>query len=173
MDYPNSVPSAGLVNGKFVDENPMTGTPGSLIPADWGNGVTQEILSVINAAGLTPDEKKIRSVAASDSVGDGQGLESGSGVAAGGIAAADGGHRRWSVDGQPGCGIHQWWQGFDCGRHLYQPRSGSREWSVGSFAHLCDVGLEQCGSVAQQPLLFTRSGLWRCADVLRAAWQHP
>ena len=58
MDYPNSVPSAGLVNGKFVDENPMTGTPGSLIPADWGNGVTQEILSVINAAGLTPDEKK-------------------------------------------------------------------------------------------------------------------
>ncbi len=58
MDYPNSVPSAGLVNGKFVDENPMTGTPGSLIPAEWGNGVTLEILNVINAGGLTPDEKK-------------------------------------------------------------------------------------------------------------------
>jgi hypothetical protein len=58
MDYPNSVPSAGLVNGKFVDENPLTGTPGSLIPADWGNGVTLEILNVINAAGITPDEKK-------------------------------------------------------------------------------------------------------------------
>lgn len=58
MDYPKSVPSAGLVNGKFVDENPMTGTPGSLIPADWGNGVTQEILNVIKAAELTPDEKK-------------------------------------------------------------------------------------------------------------------
>lgn len=58
MDYPKSVPSAGLVNGKFVDENPLTGTPGSLIPADWGNGVTQEILSVIKAADLTPDEKK-------------------------------------------------------------------------------------------------------------------
>lgn len=58
MDYPKSVPSAGLVNGKFVDENPLTGTPGSLIPADWGNGVTQEIVNVIKAGELTPDEAK-------------------------------------------------------------------------------------------------------------------
>lgn len=58
MDYPKSVPSAGLVNGKFVDENPLTGTPGSLIPADWGNGVTQEIVNVIKAGDLTPDETK-------------------------------------------------------------------------------------------------------------------
>ncbi|MEX0167218.1 phage tail protein [Pseudomonas brassicacearum] len=56
MDYPKSVPSAGLVNGKFVDENPLTGTPGSLIPAAWGNGVTQEIVNVIKAGNLTPDE---------------------------------------------------------------------------------------------------------------------
>ena len=56
MDYPKSVPSAGLVNGKFVDENPLTGTPGSLIPAAWGNGVTQEIVNVIKAGELSPDE---------------------------------------------------------------------------------------------------------------------
>ncbi|WP_434628776.1 phage tail protein [Pseudomonas sp. Z1-29] len=58
MDYPKSVPSAGLVNGRFVDENPLTGTPGSLIPADWGNGVTQEIVNVIKAGDLTPDETR-------------------------------------------------------------------------------------------------------------------
>lgn len=58
MDYPKSIPSVGLVNGGFVDENPLAGTPGSLIPATWGNGVTQEIVNVIKAAGLTPDEAK-------------------------------------------------------------------------------------------------------------------
>lgn len=58
MDYPKSVASAGLVNGRFVDEDPEKGTPGSLIPAGWGNLVTQEILNVVKAAGLTPDEVK-------------------------------------------------------------------------------------------------------------------
>lgn len=56
MDYPRSVPSAGLVSGKFADENPLTGVPGSLIPASWGNGVTQEILGVIESVGGIPDE---------------------------------------------------------------------------------------------------------------------
>ncbi|MEO6676963.1 MAG: hypothetical protein ABIO21_06260 [Pseudomonas sp.] len=56
MDYPKSVPSAGLVNGQFVDENPLTGVPGSLIPASWGNSVTQEILGVINGAGAAANE---------------------------------------------------------------------------------------------------------------------
>lgn len=56
MDYPKSVPSVGLVNGRFVDENPVAGTPGSLIPAVWGNSVTQEIVSVIEGAGLVATE---------------------------------------------------------------------------------------------------------------------
>ncbi|KGS11457.1 hypothetical protein OA77_27035, partial [Pseudomonas coronafaciens] len=58
MDYPKSVPSVGLVSGKFVDENPATGTPGSLIPAAWGNSVTQEILNAMAAGGELPDETK-------------------------------------------------------------------------------------------------------------------
>ncbi|WP_414704746.1 hypothetical protein [Pseudomonas anatoliensis] len=56
MDYPKSIPGVGLVNGGFVDENPVTGTPGSLIPATWGNSVTQEILEVIKSSGAVADE---------------------------------------------------------------------------------------------------------------------
>ncbi|MBV6750413.1 phage tail protein [Pseudomonas chlororaphis] len=56
MDYPKSVPSVGLVNGKFVDENPVTGAPGSLIPAAWGNSITDEVVNVVKASGLVPDE---------------------------------------------------------------------------------------------------------------------
>ena len=56
MDYPKSVPGVGLVGGKFIDENVQTGQQGSLIPAVWGNAVTDEILAVIAGAGLTPTE---------------------------------------------------------------------------------------------------------------------
>lgn len=73
MDYPKSTPNVGLVGGKFVDENTSTGQAGSLIPATWGNSVTDELLGVIVAAGLTPSEndltqlqKAIQSLAASD-----------------------------------------------------------------------------------------------------------
>lgn len=56
MDYPKSVPGVGLVDGRFVDENPATGQIGSLIPAAWGNAVTEELLAVIRASGLEPSE---------------------------------------------------------------------------------------------------------------------
>lgn len=56
MDYPKSVANVGLVNGKFIDEDTTTGAVGSLIPAQWGNSITDEILAVISAAGLTPSE---------------------------------------------------------------------------------------------------------------------
>lgn len=56
MDFPKSVPNVGLVDNKFIDENPVTGSAGSLIPAVWGNSVTFEILNVLKAAGIEPDE---------------------------------------------------------------------------------------------------------------------
>jgi hypothetical protein len=56
VDFPKSLPSVGLVDGKFVDENAQTGTPGSLIPSAWGNSITLEVLNVISAAGLAPSE---------------------------------------------------------------------------------------------------------------------
>lgn len=59
VDFPISVPSIGLVGGKFVDENPLTGTPGSLIPSAWGNAITDEVLNVITAAGLEPSEEDL------------------------------------------------------------------------------------------------------------------
>ena len=58
MDYPKSVAGVGLVNGKFIDENEQTGQQGSLIPALWGNDVTDEILAVQVAGGQVPDETK-------------------------------------------------------------------------------------------------------------------
>ncbi len=57
MDYPKSLPGTGLVNGRFVDENPLTGAIGSMIPAQWGNAVTEEVLNVIQSAGLAADEQ--------------------------------------------------------------------------------------------------------------------
>ena len=57
MDYPKTVQGVGLVDGKFVNENPATGQVGSLIPAEWGNSVTDEILNVIQAAGMEPNEQ--------------------------------------------------------------------------------------------------------------------
>jgi hypothetical protein len=59
MDYPKSVPGVGLVDGKFVDENPATGQVGSLIPAPWGNAVTDELLNVLTEAGIQPNEANV------------------------------------------------------------------------------------------------------------------
>lgn len=56
MDYPKSVPGVGLVAGRFVNEDPIAGRAGSLIPAEWGNAVTDEVLAVIAAAELLPSE---------------------------------------------------------------------------------------------------------------------
>lgn len=63
MDFPKSVPNIGLVNGEFVDENTATGQPGSLIPAEWGNAVTHELINAIKAGGLEPSEGNVSQLA--------------------------------------------------------------------------------------------------------------
>ncbi|MDH0547321.1 phage tail protein, partial [Achromobacter xylosoxidans] len=57
MDFPKSVPGVGLVDGRFVNEDPIAGRAGSLIPAEWGNALTDEVLAVVVAGGLNPDEQ--------------------------------------------------------------------------------------------------------------------
>lgn len=64
MDFPKSVPGVGLVGGEFVDEDASTGRQGSLIPAEWGNAVTKELLNVLQQADIEPDELDSGQVAA-------------------------------------------------------------------------------------------------------------
>lgn len=56
MDFPKSVPGVGLVGGEFVNEDTTLGQQGSLIPAEWGNAVTKELVAVIEEDGQTPSE---------------------------------------------------------------------------------------------------------------------
>lgn len=62
MDYPKSLPGIGLVGGKFADANAATGAPGSWISAVWANSVMDELLNVITAADIAPNEADVGQV---------------------------------------------------------------------------------------------------------------
>lgn len=49
-------PAAAGQEGYFTDGDPAGGTPATIVPADWLNLVQEEILAVIEGAGIAPDK---------------------------------------------------------------------------------------------------------------------
>ncbi|MGZ3272368.1 MAG: hypothetical protein ACXU8Z_01275, partial [Caulobacteraceae bacterium] len=52
-------PDAAGAAGWFTDGDPTTGSPATIVPADWLNGVQGELINVIAGAGLTPDKTSV------------------------------------------------------------------------------------------------------------------
>ena len=54
IDGPGATPE-----GLFTDGNPLTGTPATVVLAKWLNNLQEEVISVLTAGGLTPDQNSI------------------------------------------------------------------------------------------------------------------
>ena len=49
-------PSPAGTPGYFTNGNPVTGTPATMVDADWLNMITMELINVAKKAGITPDK---------------------------------------------------------------------------------------------------------------------
>jgi hypothetical protein len=56
-------PAPAGTPGYFTDGNPATNTPATIVPADWFNQITDELLNVLSAAGITPSKSTRNQVA--------------------------------------------------------------------------------------------------------------
>lgn len=56
-------PTAAGTPGFFTDGNPGGGVPATIVPAEWLNGVQEELISVLAAAGITPKKDMFNQVA--------------------------------------------------------------------------------------------------------------
>lgn len=59
-DIPNTRADS---NGEFTDGNVAGGVPPTILPAEWFNTIQREMISILTAAGITPDSKKFNQVA--------------------------------------------------------------------------------------------------------------
>ncbi|MFA3777890.1 hypothetical protein Q2T71_04610 [Yersinia sp. 1652 StPb PI] len=59
-DIPNT---RADINGEFTDGNVAGGVPPTILPAEWFNTIQRELISVLSAAGITPDSNKFDQVA--------------------------------------------------------------------------------------------------------------
>lgn len=58
-DIPNTRADS---NGEFTDGNVAGGVPPTILPAKWFNTIQRELISVLSAAGITPDSNKFDQV---------------------------------------------------------------------------------------------------------------
>ncbi|CNI72942.1 glycine-rich domain-containing protein [Yersinia intermedia] len=49
-------------NGEFTDGNVAGGVPPTILPAEWFNTIQRELISILSAAGITPDSNKFDQV---------------------------------------------------------------------------------------------------------------
>ncbi|MGU7784873.1 hypothetical protein [Burkholderia sp. PU8-34] len=54
--------TAAGTGGFFTDGNPATGTPATIVPAEWLNSVMMELINVVKAGGVTPAKNQFNNV---------------------------------------------------------------------------------------------------------------